>query len=146
MAIVEIVTLVVALVALALAGTNSYYQFFRKIEDLKVSILDLRLLTDEVCVDLVFSNTGDRAGTIFRVSLTFPVHDSENYTAYPWSRLGDEDRPESLTVAPGELIHRKVYFPFSSSKIDDVIHEGPTDTNAFREVDAELRFIFDARL
>lgn len=139
---VDVVTAIVAVLALILSSITAYYQFIRKVQDLKVSLLGARStpqLTSqpEIEFKLVFASNGDLEAVVDDVSLLLPGAPGASHEVLPWDHFGDGSPAVPLSVGPGQLVHKSVVFRYYYEVLRCI--DGPS-TGTMIKLDGSIRF------
>jgi hypothetical protein len=122
---IDIVNSVVGGLALIGSGVTAYFQFFRKVEDLHMSLLGVdysphAFKENTVTTELVFVNGGNVAATVTDLALLVPDPiKGSGRLAFHLTRFDNTDGPEPLAIPPGAIIHRCAVFSYPSSFFED---------------------------
>ena len=57
---------------------------------------------------------------------------------FPWNHFEDGTQPESIIVMPGDMVARTVIFPFSDTRLKEVMLDRPVD--ALQHVEIAAKF------
>ncbi len=140
----ELITIIVAGIALLLSGINTYYQFFYNSYQLKVSILDINSskIKEAFDVNLAFINKGNQSAAISNASLILPMtlQDDDSFLKIPSNEKNENgSNLWPITLKPGEIITQKVTFIYRGN--NEVSISGP-DISKIRQMDSSEIKVF----
>lgn len=140
----ELITIIVAVIALSLSGINIYYQFFWNSYQLKVSILDVHSskIKDAFNINLAFINTGNQSAAISSASIMLPMilQNDESFIKIPSHKKDEKGRNVwPITLKPGEIITQKATFIYRGN--NEITISGPDIFN-MRQMDSSKTKVF----
>lgn len=139
MKIRELITIIVASLAILLSGINTYYQFFWNSYQLKVSILDIKTskVKEAFDVNLAFINSGNHSVAISNASLILPMtsQDDDSFIIIPSQKKDEKnDNLWPITLKPKEIITQKVTFVYRGN--NEITISCP-DISKIRQMDSD---------
>ena len=107
---------IIGVLALSLSAVSVYYQFIHKVDLIRATVHQIERIDKEgiigFYVSFIFSNSGDRTGTISEMSLIAPTKESHRFLSMPWKDPKTGDGVNPIRVDSGTNIYAE--FEFSS--------------------------------
>jgi hypothetical protein len=134
--LIAVIALIVSSLSFIVSGLTLYFQFFRKTQKLKVTLIktdvDFSLTDDsEVIFEFAFVNTGNQSAVLLNVELAFQI--DKKAVMKPPKQEGYYD---SILLNPSSVNLRKYVFVCSKDFIKYLSKNDPS----FREIRPNLEF------